>query len=134
LTTADFTISFEGDSVAGQNHAQTTVDPLGLMLDGTGIEATQNGNASDTAEVQTLLQYLNAPSGGTLKLSFNLTGDAGSIVFDVEFDYDATAAEIETAIDAAAVAAGYTDWNGEITVSDGDDDDEGLTTKDVTLT
>lgn len=119
LTDGDVVLTFDGDSVAGTNPFLTEIDDSGLQIAGTGIAQTTAGNGTDTAEVQTLSQYVNTPTGGTFKLSFSLLGDGPvTIAFDVEdIPYDTTAAALETLIDAAAVAAGYATWSGEIAVT-----------------
>lgn len=85
--------------------------------------ATPGNVAGAVAMVQQLAQMAAADSG-TFDLEFTLSSEIGGLTFEVEeIPYDATAEEIETAIDAAAVAAaaeqGLTYKPGSIEVAGG---------------
>jgi hypothetical protein len=84
-----------------------------------GLFSVVQGNDTDTSEVHRLAEWLETVTG-TFDLIFSLEGDAGTIEFTVsDIAFDITAANLQTAIDSAAVAAGYTAWSGEIVVTGG---------------
>jgi hypothetical protein len=121
ITGGPFTLTYSGDSVTGQLQPVPVADPLGLFVELSNNPAQLTpGNGSNTSEVQGLIGYAAEPTAGsTFDLSFSLDGDGPvTIAFTVsEIPYDVTAAQLETLIDAAAVAAGYATWSGEISVA-----------------
>src|SRR5690606_28246242 len=81
-----------------------------------------------TDEVQAIEQYAVNFTGGTFTLTFNLDGESPFTTAAIA--YDANAATVEAAIDAAATLAAVAGWtNGDITVSGGP-----LTAGDLVLT
>lgn len=79
-------------------------------------------------EVQSIAIYSGSITGGTFELDFELA--SGETFTTAAIAYNANAATIESAIDAAATAAAVAGWtNGDISVAGGD-----LTTAPVTLT
>lgn len=116
--------TYDGDSVSGQGHPVFSIDTLGLFVDYAGgtnaVLEAQAGNAVDTPEIQAIGGWcLDPEAGSTYSLAFSLDGDGPvTITFTVEdIPFDATAAELEALIDAAAVAAGYSAWSGEVSVA-----------------
>jgi len=84
-------------------------------------------------EVQVIAEYLRAPSGGSFTLTLNDGVDAACPVTTAAIAYNAAAATIETAIDVAMTAAGYTAWvNGHISVTESGT--AGISDGTVTLT
>jgi len=78
------------------------------------VTTTQGAMATD--EVQTVVQYGRAPTGGTYTLWIS-DGTTSFTTADIAFN--AAAAVIETAIDVAATAATYPAFtNGDITVAE----------------
>lgn len=124
LTSADFTLTYSGDSVKLLNHGQAVVDldtMTGGSLDSPAELTVSNGEAGGGAanEVQSLAQYAENFSSGEFTLTIKLSNASEFTTAGIA--YDATAATVETAIDVAATAAslgiGWT--NGDISVSNG---------------
>lgn len=91
---------------------------------------TVDGVAATSDEVVTLVQYAVNFSGGTFTLTFNLDGESAFTTLPIA--YNAGAAAIESAIDAAATLAGVAGWtNGDISVAA---ETTNLTDGDITLT
>jgi hypothetical protein len=91
------------------------------------VVETQGGGGGQN-EIQTIQQYVNDPTGGTWTLTIDLAAENPFTTAPIA--YNASAATIQSAIDAAATAAGVTGWaNGHIVVAGGP-----LTSADVTLT
>lgn len=116
--------TYDGDSVTGVGQPEFTIDTLGLFVDYAGgtnpVVRAQAGNTVDTPEIQAIGGWcLDPEAGSTYSLAFSLDGDGPvTIAFTVEdIPFDATAAELEAMIDAAAVAAGYAAWSGEVSVA-----------------
>jgi hypothetical protein len=110
LTTDPIVLTFSGDSVASKTHGLCTIDDS--LLEGGGAN-----------EVQEIDVYNGAVTGGTFRIELPASFTTAPIAFD------ANAATIEAAIDAAAtgVIVGWT--NGDIAITGGP-----LTTTPVVLT
>lgn len=108
---ADVVLTYDGASVAGFNHPQATI----------------NGSALFTNEVQSIATHVPTVSGGTFTLTVLLENAETFTTAAIAFA--ANAATIESAIDTAATGP-ITGWtNGDISVSGGD-----LNTAAVVLT
>lgn len=123
LATADFTLTYSGDSVKLQKHS-LAVPSAGTMAGGSFADpssavVTSGEPDGPTNEVQTLVQYDIDFDSGEFTLEINLSNAAQFTTLGIAFD--ANAATVETAINVAATAAslgiGWT--NGDIAVTGG---------------
>lgn len=130
------TTDFDIDAVVTNGVLGTNVVPVGARFTAATVadafptpavvETTPGGVGTD--EVQTIQQYVNDPTGGTWTLTIDLATENPFTTLGIA--YNANAAAIEAAIDAAATLAGVTGWtNGDITVTGGP-----LTSANVVLT
>lgn len=123
LTTADFTLTYSGDSVKKQKH-RLAVPSVGTMAGGSldsppSAVVTTGEPDGPTNEVQTIVQYALDFDSGEFTLEINLSNAAQFTTAGIAFD--AIAATVETAIDVAATAAslGISWTNGDIAVTGG---------------
>lgn len=100
------TITFDGASVDDKAWPAVSLNKGGLIranLATTPVTTPTPGVNGMTDEVQRIIQYAANPSGGTFTLTFNITGQPA--VTTAPIAYNAGAAVIEAAIDAAFTAA-----------------------------
>lgn len=127
IDTEAVTFTFSGDSVLSSNHGTIVVAVDKLVA--TPVAITVAGDTG-VDQIQVIEAFINVASG-TYTLTIDLTTDDPFTTAAI--DFDATAAEIETAIDVAATAAAVPAWtNGDITVTDSGS--AGLSDGTVTLT
>jgi hypothetical protein len=122
LNKSGMALVFNGTATQKGNHAKVRMNDLGLKSDPL---RQPNHRASDSLTVP---KFVRDVSRGKFILAF-VKENRESLFRTAKIPYNASAANIELAIDAAATAAGVPDWvNGNIEVSGGP-----LTTDDVTL-
>ena len=115
------------DGLSGTGQVDIGNSALGVPA----VTETTAGVTGTTDEVQTLAQYVRAPSGGDYTIT--LYDGVNPAVTTAAIAFDATAATIETAIDVAMTAATYPSWtNGDISV--GESGAAGISDGTVTLT
>ena len=129
LTANSATLTYDGDSVTGKDMGQVTVADVDLTGGGTVNGATTGTPGITTNEVQTVNTFTPTVSGGNFTL--NIVDEVAGSHVTANIAYDATAAEIETAIDVKMTTDAYSGWtNGDISVAL----TGGLAANDATLT
>lgn len=107
--------------------ARFTIATVANAFPTPAVVETQAGGGGQN-EIQAIQQYVNDPTGGTWTLTIDLAAENPFTTAPIA--YNANAATIQSAIDAAATAAGVPGWaNGHIVVAGGP-----LTSSNVTLT
>jgi hypothetical protein len=123
LNNSGMALVFNGMATQRRNHAKVRVNDLGLKSDPL---RRPNHEASDSLTIPAFCPGVRA---GRFFLHFS-HADGGNCLTTAFLPHDATAADVELAIDDAATAAEVADWvNGDIAVSGGP-----LTTNDLSLT
>ncbi len=129
LTGNDATLTYDGASVTGKNMGQVAVADVDLLGGQTVNGATTGTPGLVVSEVQTVTQMIPTVSGGNFTI--NIVDELAGPHLTANIAYDATASEIETAIDVKMTSDAYSGWtNGDISVALGTD----LVAGDATLT
>lgn len=122
LNNSGMALVFSGKATQQRNHAKVRLNDLGLKSDPL---RRANHEASDSLVVP---MFCPGVTAGRFFLHFS-HADGRNFLTTALLAHDATAADVELAIDDAATAAGEADWvNGDIAVSGGP-----LTTDDLSL-
>ncbi len=116
LTGNDATLTYDGASVTGKDMGQVAVADVNLLGGQTVNGATTGTPGLTVSEVQTVNQLTPTVSGGNFTI--NIVDELAGAHLTANIAYDATAAEIETAIDVKMTSDAYGGWaNGDISVA-----------------
>lgn len=125
FTFSGFAGEFEGDFVARPYFLWFSA----VLSDGPTIEITHP--VGEGPQVQTIGQFTNDIRDGYYRLTFSIDAEGGPYSFDFTRPYNATADDLQTAINQAAngVVPGYADYDIEVEASE-----ESLVDGDFTIT
>ena len=116
LTANDATLTYSGDSVTETKQAVAVMTDVDLAGGSVGALTTSPQGVTSVNEIQTIAAFNGPPTGGNYTLT--LTPVDVTPFTTANLVYNASAATVETAIDAEGTANGGANWvDGDISVA-----------------